>query len=389
MPIPALASLSRLSDADLVDRLQSLAAREREATAELVAHLAELDTRDIHLRAGYPSLFAYCREVLRLSEHEAYNRIEAARAARRFPVILDHLAERKVHLTTIRLLAPHLTPDNHQAVLDSARGKRKTGVQEIVARLVPRPDAASILRRLPAPKPALTAPPEALAPPDPAARPLGPESQPVLSQPVLSQPVLSQPVLSAPRSSTPVLSVAAIPAPVIQPLSPDRYKVQFTVGAETVKKLRRAKDLLRHAVPSGDDAAIFDRALTALLADLEKKKLAATRRPRPSAGSKPSSRHIPAEVKRAVWQRDRERCAFVGTGGHRCDERAFLELHHLKPYAVGGEATVTNLELRCRRHNQHEAMVYFAEARAYLPESRSTLSKPRAPGQLVLERVEG
>jgi hypothetical protein len=86
-----LISLTRLSDADLMARVRSLVARERDATAQLVAHLAELDTRDIHLREGYPSLFVYCRDALGLSEGEAYNRIEVARAARRFPVILEML----------------------------------------------------------------------------------------------------------------------------------------------------------------------------------------------------------------------------------------------------------------------------------------------------------
>jgi hypothetical protein len=108
-----LTSLRRLSDAELAARVQGLAGRERCATAELVAHLAEMETRDIYLRAGYPSLFAYCRDVLALSEAEAYNRIEAARAARRFPVILRLLSEGAIHLTTVRLLGPHLTPENH------------------------------------------------------------------------------------------------------------------------------------------------------------------------------------------------------------------------------------------------------------------------------------
>ena len=117
MPNDLLVSLRHLSDAELIARVNALAARERDATALLVAHLAELDTRDVHLRAGHSSLFAYCRDALALSEHEAYNRIEAARAARRFPVILEMLADGSVSLTSVRLLAPHLTPDNHRSVL--------------------------------------------------------------------------------------------------------------------------------------------------------------------------------------------------------------------------------------------------------------------------------
>ncbi len=347
MPNELLASLRRLSDLDLVAHLKSLAASERQVTVKLVAHLAELDTRDIHLREGYPSLFVYCRDVLGLSEHEAYNRIDAARAARRFPVILDLLAEGAINLTTVRLLAPHLTPDNYLGALDSARGKKKAEVEEIVARLAPRPDVAPLLRKLPAPRPALPPPAVPGEVPAPVAPPL---------------PINS----SAPPAAT--------------PLSPDRYRVQFTIGTETLEKLRLAKDLLRHAIPSGNDALILDRALTALLTELAKKKFAATDHPRPSQGTAPGSRHVPADVRRAVWRRDRGRCAFVGTEGHRCGERAFLEFHHVQPHAAGGEATVANTQLRCRRHNDHEAKVYFGPLRAY-----AAMGSCRE--QLVLERV--
>jgi len=145
-----LISLTRLSDAELVARVKSLVARERDATAHLVAHIAELDTRDVHLRQGYESLYVYCRDALGLSEGEAYNRIEVARAARRFPIILEMLGAGAVNLTAARLLAPHLTPANHREVLDSARGKKKREIEEIVARLSPRPDVAASVRKLPA-----------------------------------------------------------------------------------------------------------------------------------------------------------------------------------------------------------------------------------------------
>ena len=100
------------------------------------------------------------------------------------------------------------------------------------------------------------------------------------------------------------------------PLSPDRYKLQLTIGGDTLEKLRLAKDMLGHAIPSGDDAAILDRALTALLVELAKKKFSDTRKPRPSRGTKAGARDPSAPVKRAVWLRDLGRCAFVGTNGH-------------------------------------------------------------------------
>jgi predicted restriction endonuclease len=117
--------------------------------------------------------------------------------------------------------------------------------------------------------------------------------------------------------------------------------------------------MLRHAIPSGDEAALLDRALTALLAELARKKFAAAEQPRPPQGIAPGSRHVPAEVRRAVWVRDLGRCAFVGTQGRRCDERGFLEFHHVRPYAAGGAPSVDNIQLRCRRHNDYEARLYF------------------------------
>jgi hypothetical protein len=148
----------------------------------------------------------------------------------------------------------------------------------------------------------------------------------------------------------------------VTPLAPDRYRVQVTIGGDTLEKLRLAKDMLRHAVPSGDEAAILDRALTALLADLAQRKFAATEKPRPSAGTAPGSRQIPADVKRAVWLRDLGRCAFVATSGRRCAERGFLEFHHIHPHVLGGPATVGNIQLRCRAHNDYEARVCFGRS---------------------------
>jgi hypothetical protein len=141
-------------------------------------------------------------------------------------------------------------------------------------------------------------------------------------------------------------------------LAPERYRVQFTFSREAHDKLRRAQDLLRHSIPTGDPAAICERALTLLLADLEKRKLAAAVHPRTSGGASPGSRHVPASVRREVWARDEGRCAFVGTEG-RCTERGFLEFHHVMPFSEGGDTTASNLELRCRAHNAYEAKLHF------------------------------
>src|ERR1700737_4681099 len=112
-------SLASLSDRQLLAHVGTLAAKERRATAALIASLAELDARRLHLGEGYASLFVYCTQALHLSEHAAYNRITAARAARQWPVIVQMIADGSVTLTAVRLLAGSLTDLNHRTLLDA------------------------------------------------------------------------------------------------------------------------------------------------------------------------------------------------------------------------------------------------------------------------------
>jgi hypothetical protein len=137
--------------------------------------------------------------------------------------------------------------------------------------------------------------------------------------------------------------------------------LQVTLTRETHEKLRRAQSLSRHSLPRGDVEVILNRALTLLIGDLERRRFARAASPQPSRRERsPSGRHIPAAVRRAVWQRDEGRCAFVGRNG-RCREAAFLEFHHVAPFAAGGAATADNIQLRCRAHNQYEARLFFGD----------------------------
>ena len=248
-------------------------------------------------------------------------------------MILGLLAEGAVTLTTICLLAPHLTAENHIEVLESARHKSKRDVEHLVAALRPQPAALSSVRKLPA----------ARASDVPATRPQAAEPQRLEACP------------DAVPERVPAQSRRLA---VVAPVAPAQYKVQITVSADTYDKLRRAQDLLRHTIPNGDPAVIFDRALTLLLTNLEKTTLAAVTRPQAPRASAKTSRHIPAAVRREVWKRDGGQCAFVGKD-YRCTERGFLEFHHVIPYATGGPTTVENLQLRCRAHNAYESEQCF------------------------------
>jgi hypothetical protein len=344
----SITHVSRLDDHNLTLELGRLAECERESTAALVAHLAEFDARRLYEGEGFRSVFKYCTTVLRLSEDSAYNRIQAARAARRFPAIVDRLATGGLSVTTVRMLAPHLTPANHERLLAAAEGKGKHEVEHLIATWFPQPDVSPSVRRLPV-------------------RTVGGGAMP--AQATIGSPPSAVPV-SAGSSASSVPAAADSPTvmepatrppsrPVVRPLAAERYEIRFTASAETLEKLRAAQDLLGHAVPTGDLAQVFDRALTLLVADLARKKFATTSRPRPSTASGTDERHIPAAVKRAVAVRDRARCGFVSPTGRRCGERRFLEFHHVVPYAAGGMATVDNIQLRCRAHNGYAVDQFF------------------------------
>jgi hypothetical protein len=151
--------LTHLSDVELIEALKRLVRSGRDGGALLITHLGEVDDRRLVLGLGFPSLFVYCTEVLHLSEHEAYHRILAARTAKRFPRVLEMVGDGSLNLTTVRLLAAHLSDDNHAELLAAAAHKTRRQVEVLVAGRYPRPDAPPLIRKLPAaPRPVLPVP---------------------------------------------------------------------------------------------------------------------------------------------------------------------------------------------------------------------------------------
>lgn len=334
----------------------------RRSLAELLAHLGEVEERRIHLAAGYGSMFEYCVKHLGLSEDEACRRIEVARLARRYPAIFAMLAEGQLSMSVAALLKPYLDAGNASRLLATVATCSTVRAREVLAAWFPRPDVPTSVRKLPQPR-SVPAPATAPMPP-----PL-PQAQPSLS--VASDPS-SPPAPPPPVAPPPVELRLSAPAR-IEPLAPARYKVQLTASAELKGKLELARDLLRHAVPSGDYATILERALDLLIADVKKSRFGATSRPR-SAGEVaaavpqdelgsamdqvPDDRAscvIPRATRRIVAERDELRCSWVNEDGQRCGARAWLEYDHRWPRGKGGPTTPDYLRLVCRAHNRFEA----------------------------------
>ena len=324
-------------------------------------------------------MFAYCTERLHLSEAEAYLRIAAARASREHPILLAMLADGRLHLTAIAKLAPHLTPDNRDAVLKRATHCSKRQVEELAAELAPRPDAPALIRKLPEPSP--IAPSPTSERPRPTGSPAPPSNSVQTQLPRSSRGAtqLLRPSLSwvgtkrrsrepsSVRTESAEVRVAPAPAPPasVQPLAPGRYRVQFTASAGLRDKLERLQALLRSSVPGADLAAVIEDAVTEKLERLEARRFGLTKAPRKNLSqteTKPASRHIPAAVRRAVHERDGGRCRFVDEQGRRCTARHGLEFHHRHPFAMGGEHSPQGIALACKAHNLYLAEVDFGRA---------------------------
>src|SRR5262245_30458223 len=213
---PLLPYLAPLDDQALLAELPRLARSERSATVELVARLAELDERRLYLSAGFPSLFAYCTSVLKLRENEAYNRIEAARAVLRQPELLDGLADGSLSLTTLRIVAPHVS-DEDKTLLEAAKGKSRREVEKLVVAMLPEQPAVSSVRKLP----------------------------------------------ELPPSRR----------PVVAPVSADQYRFTITGKQEDKDRLDRVQDMVRHQIPDGDPGRILFEALAVYEELLETQKL--------------------------------------------------------------------------------------------------------------------
>lgn len=363
--------LSSLQPHEVWRGLSSRVTELRTMTAELLCYIAEADARQLYRDQACDSMYACCVRVLLMSEDAACRRIDAARVARRFPRIFPALEDGRLNVSAILLLKPHLTTSNADELISAAEGKSYRAIKEFLACRFPQADLPTVLRRIGG----------SGAEAEPAASLLTQDAASILSSGVpiaesASQSRASDSVAVAPSENTsqslsaapripmttaqhPALSSTpwaplTEPRPRIAPLSAERYGLQVTISKHAHDLLRRAQDLLAHTMPSGDVGTVLERALTELVEKLEHAKFAQTAHPRRRRNSG-ETRHIPAEIKRQVHERDGGRCTFMSDEGRRCESRRRLEYDHIQPLAKGGRTTVANVRQLCAKHNQLEA----------------------------------
>jgi hypothetical protein len=392
-------ALASVTDEALVSDLRRLVRDDQALEAQLLAHIGEVDARRLYARFAAPSMFQYCVCELHLSEAEAYRRITVARAVRKYPLFLDRIAQGELNLSTGCLLCPHLTEENHAELFTAAKHRSKREVERLLATRFPKRAVPDRVRKLPVSRTSesllIGENRTAETADDDTFRRLA-ESETDTGAKLPASDV--QP--PAPDSHPP--NVGAKGDGVVEPLNAAQYRVEFTASATLEEKPTRAGELLGFSVSPNDLATIVERGIDLLIKDLENKKHGVCTRPRPepaqttesvdgnggmdesraakvgagretsggrgsasdsSRAEKPPSkksrrapgmkrsRTIGRGIRREVYARDQGQCVYRDGRGKRCLERRGLHYHHRRPFAVGGDATVDNIELRCATHN--------------------------------------
>jgi hypothetical protein len=385
------------------DRLAVLLRHEQGAMADFLVALADFDQHRGWEALGFPSLFAFLHAGLRLSSGATYWRLSAARLLQRLPQVLEPLRDGRLCLSTTAELAKVLTEENLELVLPRYFGLSAREASKVTAELVPREDFPT-RTVVTGPAPAPRAVSLAVVPTAPTERSAAVSST--------SESVLT----SETRSILPIRDAA--PRVDLEPYTAELSRLHVTVSRSLMKKLEDAREGLANALPGASDSQVLEAALDLLLekqararglvkkprrmapatapsttltatsaaAAISSKNPNAAPTPTAFANAAPTSspdsapetapetapdtteplhrrtgprEHIPAEVRRAVWERDGGACTWPLDGGGRCGSIHRLQFDHVVPWARGSLPTVGELRLLCAAHNRLSARQAF------------------------------
>jgi len=351
-------NISKLSSDNLLKKFSVVVSREREVIVDVIIHLSEIAKRKLHAREGFSNIHAYLQKTFLYSGGATYRRMQAVKLSARFPEVLAYLSQGKLNLTSICLIEPHVTFSNGKRIIEQVLGKTKQEIEVFLAdtfQVKPK-QMQDKMRQLPVIK----------------------KRVPV--QECHSERETRRISNSAAENSTENSHVEKIDGRTskenmrYQTVEIRRVKVEFVVDEKVAKKIERAKEVLRHKFPEGKLEDIIDQALEDLLEKrdvvrkvrrmAEKQKVQrveqkVSKTPVNGKSKQIETRYIPASIRRLVWQRDTGQCSYKSPNGQLCGERSFLQIDHIKPWALNGKHKLENLRLLCSPHNRYRAEQTF------------------------------
>ncbi len=336
MPIIGRWGFIMMTDKELLTHLSALSQKQAEVESDIIANLVEVERRSLHLKKAYRSLFEFVFDFLKCSEATASRRVAVTRAAAKFPVILGMIREQRVTLTSLALVAPHLSEENHQILLQKIVGVSKREAERVVASFSPAKPKRDVIR------PVVT---------DVSETPRTGESK-SQNKSILD---LGEPLVLNSASEK----------------KADKVRIAFDAPADLAEKIKRLKEIHAHKLKNGSLAEVLEMAVDMLLdktapeRKVESKKKAQTITSSAQCEAvQAEARRPSAAVQREVWRRDVGQCTFTDQEGRRCSARGRLQIDHIQPWALGGSSKdPDNLRLLCQAHNLFVAEKYFPARR--------------------------
>ena len=321
--------LESFAEADLLAHIQGALDRERRMGAYVVACLAVIERRRIHLARGYSSLYDFATRGLGLDEAGAWQRVQIARASTKVPDVLTKVADSRISVAVAGKVSGRLNAQNAEALLGLCEGKSCRDAEVLIAAHQQQQTAVTpSLRR-------------------------GRESQ-----------------ATAPGGSERLAAAAE-----------DRFNIRLSVSQRFHDNMRRLGLLLGMYDIKYRMEEVLGRSLNDSLdkrdpmrkmqrmAERSKKN---TNENEQAPSSAVTDGSINVALKHALLQKSDYQCEFIGPDGIRCASRTMLEIDHRVPRAKGGTSEADNLQVLCRAHNQHAADVIFG--RDFMEQKRSGCS---------------
>jgi len=303
------AELHGINQEKLLKRLDSLNDRERRLKIRVLLYLKEIDRRRLYLEWGYCSMFSFCTEYLKYSGSTAVRRIKAERALERSKKVISMLLSGEMTVTGLSKIESICKPENTDKILEQVAGRSCRELDLLRAKHNPQ------------------------------------EPAPEKVKPVFVKTELK--VKENDKTGRKITANAEGDS-----FLEEKYRLDFSVSADSMKKINRVKNLLSTKYPEGVTLeALLDELLDNYLKNNDPERREDCCDDIKTDNSS-RSRYIPRKVRDLVYKRDGGRCSFTGRNGKRCVSRWNLQIDHIVPFGKGGDSSPENLRLLCAKHNR-------------------------------------
>ena len=328
----------------LHEEAKARASNFRDSENRLIEILCKIDEKKGFRLLGYSNMHVYCVKALSLSDAQAYSMVAVARKSKEIPELKELLEDKKMTLANATQLIPVITRENKQDLLQKAQDFSKRELAREIKKS--HPDAV--------PKSRIKPITDGLS-----------EARLVISTELEENLKRLQDIYckKTNRSLSLVDALALMATELLDRHDPVR-KAQ--------RNLRKRSETQRNLLPA------VKHMVTEQGGAKESKSRDETK-PAPLKNTSPPHGRVPftAQIRHAVSLRDKGQCCHKYSDGKRCEEKRWIQVHHIKPVSEGGTNAVSNLQTLCYNHHRYTHEVRLKDTSKKFPLQRLEVFSPK------------